>query len=102
MRLQRRFEKLGYLRDILTDRKEEYAALMTQEMGKPITQSRGEIDRCISHLQYYIENTERFLEDEELSMANQAQTGLITHQPLGPTLGKHFDRLDLACSLLLF
>ena len=52
---------------------------MTQEMGKPITQAEGEIDKCISHLKYYIENAERFVQDEELDIANQNQTGLITH-----------------------
>ena len=69
-RLSRRFEKLGYLQDILTENKAKYAALMTQEMGKPITQAEGEIDKCITHLQYYIDNSQRFLRDEELSIAN--------------------------------
>jgi len=45
---------------------------MTQEMGKPITQSEGEIDKCISHLQWYIENSERFLKDEQLNVLNPA------------------------------
>ena len=79
---------MGYLQDILRERKEEYAALMTQEMGKPITQSRGEIDKCIGHLQYYIDNAGEFMADEELRMMNNTQDGIITHQPLGPTLGK--------------
>jgi len=61
---------------------------MTQEMGKPITQAEGEIDKCISHIQYYIDNTERFLADEELDIMNPNNSGIITHQPLGPTLGK--------------
>ena len=52
---------------------------MTQEMGKPIAQSEGEIDKCISHLKYYIENAERFVQDEELDIINPNQTGLITH-----------------------
>lgn len=48
-----------------------YAGLMTQEMGKPIAQSEAEVDKCISHLQYYIDNSERFLQDEELDIINQ-------------------------------
>ena len=35
-RLNRRFEKLGYLAEILKENKPRYAELMTQEMGKPI------------------------------------------------------------------
>ena len=69
-RLQRRFEKLGYLQDILRENKHAYAALITQEMGKPITQAEGEIDKCITHLQYYVDNAERFLQDENLDIAN--------------------------------
>jgi len=72
----------------LAENKEQYAGLITQEMGKPITQSRAEIDKCISHMQYYIENSERFLADEHLDIINPHQSGFITHQPLGPTLGK--------------
>ena len=37
-------------------------------MGKPIGQSEAEIDKCISHLDYYINNSERFLVDEELKL----------------------------------
>ena len=69
-RIQRRFEKLGYLQQILAENKQKYAGLMTQEMGKPITQAEGEIDKCISHLKYYIENAERFVQDEELDIIN--------------------------------
>jgi succinate-semialdehyde dehydrogenase/glutarate-semialdehyde dehydrogenase len=60
-RLLRRFEKMGYLKAILAENKTHYAQLMTQEMGKPILQAEGEIDKCIGHLDYYIENSERFL-----------------------------------------
>jgi succinate-semialdehyde dehydrogenase / glutarate-semialdehyde dehydrogenase len=77
--LSRRFEKLGYLSDILAENKPEYAKLMTQEMGKPIVQSEAEIDKCILHLKYYVENSERFLADEPLDMINQSQSGIITH-----------------------
>ena len=62
---------------------------MAQEMGKPVTQGEGEVDKCISHLQYYIDNTEQFLENEELKLANKNNSGIIKHQPLGPTLGKY-------------
>lgn len=35
-RLGRRFEKMGYLQQILAENKTKYASLITQEMGKPI------------------------------------------------------------------
>ena len=70
----------------MIENKTRYAALMTQEMGKPITQAEAEIDKCISHIDWYVQNSERFLEDEELNVMNAAQSGIITHQPIGPVL----------------
>lgn len=68
--LSRRFEKLSVLQAVLAKNKEEYAKLITQEMGKPITQSEAEIDKCISHCQYYIDNSVRHLSDEQLDVIN--------------------------------
>ena len=52
----------------MTENKNEYAMLMTQEMGKPIVQAEAEIDKCIAHLDYYVSNSERFLADEDLKL----------------------------------
>jgi acyl-CoA reductase-like NAD-dependent aldehyde dehydrogenase len=56
-------------------------------MGKPILQSLAEVDKSITHIDYYIKNSERFLADEELQL-NSGHNGLIVHQPLGTILGK--------------
>jgi len=55
-------------------------------MGKPIVQSEGEVAKCISQLDYYINNAQGFMEAEELRLAQQGVTGTIVHQPLGPIL----------------
>ena len=55
-------------------------------MGKPIVQSEGEVAKCISQLDYYINNSKRFLEAEELRLSAQGMQGTIVHQPLGPIL----------------
>lgn len=56
-------------------------------MGKPFEQSKVEIDFCIRHLNYYIDNAETFMQNEELTLMN-GQRGQILNQPLGPVLGK--------------
>ena len=87
--MQERYDKLDALHSIFDKNKAHYAGLISQEMGKPITQATAEIEKCMGHFKYYKENTDRFLEDEHLPyVANPNQSGLICHQPLGPTLGK--------------
>ena len=86
--LHARFDKLQRLCEVMRANKTEFAGLITQEMGKPTLQAQAEIDRCITHVEYYLQNTESFLEDEQLSLSNKHQSAKIRHQPLGPTLGK--------------
>jgi len=49
---------------ILRDKSEDYARLMAQEMGKPITGGRGEAEKCAWGCDYYADNAERFLQPE--------------------------------------
>lgn len=70
---------MGYLMKILEENKARYAGLITQEMGKPIAMAEGEINKCITHLQYYIDTAERHLEDDHLTLMNPNHTGYITH-----------------------
>jgi succinate-semialdehyde dehydrogenase/glutarate-semialdehyde dehydrogenase len=70
--------------DVLRVKKEEYSRLMTLEMGKPITQSRAEVDKCKWVCEYYAENAGNFLSDELI--ATDASKSFVTFQPLGIVL----------------
>ncbi|HEY6626143.1 MAG TPA: aldehyde dehydrogenase family protein, partial [Ignavibacteriaceae bacterium] len=70
--------------DVLRVKKEEYSRLMTLEMGKPITQSRAEVDKCAWVCEYYAENAGNFLSDELI--ATDASKSFVTFQPLGIVL----------------
>ena len=71
--------------DVLRDRTDEYAELMTEEMGKPISQARSEVEKCAWLCEYYAETAEEHLADEVLGGDPTAKT-LVSYEPLGPVL----------------
>lgn len=70
--------------DVLRKKKEDYSKLMTLEMGKPISQSRAEVEKCAWVCEYYAENAEKFLADELIE--TDASKSFVTFQPLGIVL----------------
>ena len=70
--------------EILRSKREEFSKLMTLEMGKPIVQSRAEIDKCAWVCDYYADNAEKFLQDEIIQ--TDASKSFVTYQPLGVVL----------------
>ncbi len=67
--------------EILREDKERFALMITQEMGKPIIESRAEVDKCAWVCEYYAENAAIYLEDEFVQ--TDAQRSYIRKQPLG-------------------
>lgn len=76
-----RAELLVNAAKILREDKERFALMITREMGKPIIESRAEIDKCAWVCQYYAENAAIYLEDEFVQ--TDAQRSYIRKQPLG-------------------
>ncbi len=64
--------------------KDDYAKLITTEMGKPIKQSIAEIDKCVTMAEIYTNDIERFLQDEHVNTAHKES--FITFEPLGAIL----------------
>jgi len=63
---------------------EDLAALITAEMGKPITQARAEVEKCARVCDYYAKHGAAYLAEEHPSGApRQAR---IVYEPLGPIL----------------
>jgi len=44
---------------------DEYAELMSLEIGKPINQGRGEVKKSAAHCVYFAENAEKWLARRE-------------------------------------
>lgn len=69
---------------ILRERKEEWAELMTKEMGKPIAAARSEAEKCAWACEFYAKNAAEFLADEAVS--TDASKSYIAYRPLGVVL----------------
>ncbi len=75
-----------HLADLLENRKLELSQIMTDEMGKPVTQSVSEIEKCAWVCRYYAENAKSFLESESVEADPDKQKAVINYQPLGVIL----------------
>ncbi|MEJ2542747.1 MAG: NAD-dependent succinate-semialdehyde dehydrogenase [Calditrichaceae bacterium] len=62
----------------------DYARLMSLEMGKIIKESRSEVEKCAWVCDYYAENAEDFLADEIVE--TDASKSFISFEPLGVVL----------------
>lgn len=69
---------------VLRDNVEEYAKMITLEMGKPLTESRTEINKCAWVCDYYADNAEGFLANEVIK--TDAQQSFVKHDPIGCVL----------------
>ncbi|UCC56429.1 MAG: NAD-dependent succinate-semialdehyde dehydrogenase [Gammaproteobacteria bacterium] len=69
---------------VLRKHVDEYAEIIVQEMGKPITEARAEVEKCGLVCDYYAETGPRFLADEIIE--TDAGRSLVAFQPLGTVL----------------
>ena len=64
---------------------DRYAALMTEEMGKPLTEARAEVGKAAWAAEHYAEHAERYLAPEHI--ASDATSSYVRYLPLGTVLG---------------
>ncbi|HEY8401327.1 MAG TPA: aldehyde dehydrogenase family protein, partial [Cytophagaceae bacterium] len=70
--------------DYLRDNKKEFGTLMVREMGKPIRQAIGEVEKCAWVCDFYADNAGEFLKDEPVE--SDASESLVVYEPLGTIL----------------
>jgi acyl-CoA reductase-like NAD-dependent aldehyde dehydrogenase len=76
-----RAEYMRRLGRVMRKNREEYARLVTVEMGKPIRQSLAEIEKCAWVCDYYAEHAEAFLRDEIIP--TEFRKSFVSFEPLG-------------------
>lgn len=82
--LNERCKQIQKLGELLLHYKERAALLITQEMGKPIAQSRNEIVKCADLCDFYATHAESYLKNKTY---NTNFESFVTYEPLGVILG---------------
>ncbi len=79
--LEERSTKLRRLGQILRDDVEDHATLISKEMGKPITEARGEVLKCALACDYYADHLVEFLTPKPVK--TEAVNSYVAYEPLG-------------------
>jgi succinate-semialdehyde dehydrogenase/glutarate-semialdehyde dehydrogenase len=82
--VRERLERLEKVKGLLGERKQKIAQTITDEMGKPLKESAGEVEKAIKMIEYYQNNAVEFMQDENLP--SKFLESYVVNQPLGPTL----------------
>jgi succinate-semialdehyde dehydrogenase / glutarate-semialdehyde dehydrogenase len=70
--------------EILRARKDEFARLMTEEMGKTLDDGRAEIEKCAVNCDWFADHAHEYLADEEADIGGGE--AFVTFNPLGVVL----------------
>lgn len=80
-------ERVGLLRRMaggLRANKSTYSRMITEEMGKPLVEAEGEIEKCAWNCDFYADEAPVFLADEII--ASSASHSAVVFDPLGVVL----------------
>jgi succinate-semialdehyde dehydrogenase/glutarate-semialdehyde dehydrogenase len=69
---------------VLKDNVEDYARMITLEMGKPITESRSEVNKCAWVCDYYAKQAPAFLAEQSIDTGSNLS--YVRHDPIGTVL----------------
>ncbi len=83
--VEERTRYLARAAEVLRKNTDIYAEIITKEMGKPIKQSKAEIQKCALVCDYYVKNAAEFLKDELVDTG--AEKSYVRFEPMGVILG---------------
>jgi succinate-semialdehyde dehydrogenase/glutarate-semialdehyde dehydrogenase len=79
-----RAQKIRKVAVLLKKNKEKYALQMTLEMGKPISQSRAELEKCATLCEHYATHAREYLQDDHIH--TEFQKSYVSYAPIGVIL----------------
>jgi acyl-CoA reductase-like NAD-dependent aldehyde dehydrogenase len=80
--LEKRVKIIQRFPILLKENLEPLALILTQEVGKPLPQSRNEINGAIGRIKWLAENAEKYLSDETMNIEKGLKEK-ISYEPLG-------------------
>jgi len=82
--MKQRLAAIAAFREGITRKHETLAKTLTREMGKPIKQSRNELNGLLGRIDFFLAEATRALREEKVFIdAGQKLEERITHEPLG-------------------
>ena len=85
LKLDSKLRFIDNLVPTLKEKSKELSILMADEMGKPLSQGRIEIDKCVWLCNYYIQNAINILSDKNVETGYYKS--YVSFQPIGLVLG---------------
>ena len=79
-----RAELMHAVAALLRRRRDDLAATITAEMGKPVTESRAEVEKCAFTCDHYADHAEEFLRD--VPMPSDSPHSFVAFTPIGVVL----------------
>jgi succinate-semialdehyde dehydrogenase/glutarate-semialdehyde dehydrogenase len=75
---------IGKAAEVLRTRKDEFALLMTEEMGKTVDDGRAEVEKCAFHCDWFAAHAEEYLARQPVDF--NGEEAFVTFNPLGVVL----------------
>ena len=81
---EERASRMNRAAAILRERKGALAGLITEEMGKPVSEAEAEVEKCAWVCEFYAAHAAQFLATHHIK--TEATESMVQFQPLGPVL----------------
>lgn len=78
-------DKIRKVAEILLKKEDEFAKIISGEMGKPVKESNAEIEKSALNCHFYADNCDEFLKDRNYSTENY--DAIVRYEPYGVILG---------------
>ena len=69
------------------ERRDDLAAIIQREMGKPLEECLGEVDFCTAIYDFYADNAEELMADEPIELLDGEGSAFVRRSSLGALLG---------------